>query len=166
MDYKKKYLKYKQKYFDLKSEKAKMINTLNQNFVEIGNSKYGGVGVVAIRDIPKGTNLFRNESESSYVMMSYKNLKQLHPNIRKMIQDFFLVNNKYYQFDKEMEYKDDDMFPVPKKGITNLDMSHFLNHDDKDPNVEPFFETGKIWNSFRTIKKVKMGDELTFNYNN
>ena len=160
-----KYLKYKQKYMNLKSESSDILKTLNKTYVRLGKSRFGGIGVVAIRDIPKNTNLFRNDNSSEYEMVSYKELKTLHPNIRKMIQDFFLVHNKYYKFDKEMEFKDDDKFPIPKNGITNLDMSHFLNHNQENPNVEPFFEPGKIWNSFKTIKDVKMGEELTFNYN-
>lgn len=163
--YRSKYLKYKQKYFDLKSESEKMIETLNKTYIRLGKSKYGGIGVVAIRDIPKNTVLFRNDNDNEYNLMKYKELKKLHPNIRKMVEDFFLVNNKYYYFNKEMKFNDDDVFPVPKKGITNLDMSHFLNHNQENPNVEPFFVEGKIWNNFKTIKNVKIGEELTFNYN-
>jgi hypothetical protein len=61
----------------------------------IGRSRVHGVGVVAIRDIPAGTLVFRGESER-VAWVSRAAVRRLPPAIRQLYEDFGMVSVGWY----------------------------------------------------------------------
>jgi SET domain-containing protein len=136
-------------------------NLQNETYVRLKPSKIDkkGVGVFAIKNIPKGKNPFNYANKkhnkcsvnSNTINISKQELKHTNKNVIKLIKDFFHPNSKGY-------------FPIPVHGINSLDISYYLNHSNK-PNLEIYDCDGCNHFCFKTIKNIKQGTELTFNYN-
>ena len=105
-------------------------------------SKIHGVGVFAIKGIPKGTKLFTYDlDELRWVKKS--DLKKLHKEIAKLYQDFAVFK--------------DGRYGCPNN-FNRLTMSWYLN-DSKRPNVR--CDTSY---NFWTLRNIKAGEELTVDY--
>ena len=134
-------------------EKRKLINNLQNNvFCRLQRSKIQGIGVFAIKDIPKNKNPFEvtNKCQDEKIIDVHENeLDILHPNVKRMIQDFY--------------HKDDNVYGIPLNGLNNNDISYYMNHSD-NPNIK--FYNGKRCNMvlFKSIRNIKDGEELTINY--
>jgi len=87
--------------------------------------------------------------------------------VKGMIQDFHLVRGKTYDFSKSMDFRPQDKFPVPVDGLNNMNVSWFLNHDGQNPNVgvDPDQPPGGLWSRFVTLRGIKEGEELRYDYN-
>jgi SET domain-containing protein len=125
-------------------KKALLAHLRSDVYCRLGVSKTHGVGVFAIRDIPKGVNplkIFKRRKESK---LSLKHLTDLPKSVAKQIDKFCYVKKGY-------------MF-VPTCGMNTVDMSIFLNHSKK-PNLR-FKKSGAL----QSLKKIRTGDELTIDY--
>jgi len=134
-----------------------IIDYLNSNiWVRLGNTKYG-VGVIAIRDIPKNVEITDydlpsqrrgNASiENLYIkifLVNYENFLQnfdrLHTNIQTLIKDRYILRDS-------------------NEGHIMSPNSHqlyrlYINHSD-NPNVN---------NDLISTQDIKEGDEITFSY--
>ena len=60
-------------------------------FTRIGRSKIHGIGILAIRNIKKGTSIFYGDDEPIY-WVAKKKVRRLPDGIRKLYEDFL-----YYQ---------------------------------------------------------------------
>lgn len=105
-----------------------------------------GVGVFALRDIPKNTNIFPN-SVKKYTGISVDELiaQKLDPEIYQILEDFFV--------------EEDGKLFILKNGINDLDISHYLNHSDFS-NVSFDEKTS----SFISSKDIKKDEEIVMNY--
>jgi SET domain-containing protein len=135
---------------------VKLINHLeNDIYCRIGISKISGIGIIAVRDIPKNTNPFKNSdgecSKFKIVRIHKDKLKKVHPNVIKILEDFF------------DDFDDDNYYPVPSLGPNTIDMSFYLNHSDK-PNLTTSFVKNCDYNIVKTLRHIKEGEELTFDY--
>lgn len=126
--------------------KQQIVNRLKKTYCRLKRSKIQGVGIFAIRDIPKGTNIFQGIHEQRHFLFKLAEFKKLDPGIRKMINDFFFLN-------------DDGMISVPEYGLNGMDISFFLN-ESKTPNVKTI--DGGM--HFVAARKIKKGEELTSYY--
>jgi len=127
--------------------KKEIINFLSHTYCRIRPSKIHGVGVYAIMSIPKGTNLFPDCSynvKEEIKIINKKEVFHLHENVKDMMDDFFISNDTHY---------------FALDCLNNINVSYFLNHSDK-PNCE-WVEKD---DSFRPLKDIEEGEELTFNY--
>jgi hypothetical protein len=115
-------------------------------YCRIGRSKVHGVGVIAVIDIPKGKDPFKNTSDKVRKCRKKDILGGLKPGIRKMYHDFCVVEGEYL------------WTPV---NFNLMNVSWFLNHS-KTPNVKPVDKTGSF---FHTLRKIKAGEELLSDYN-
>ena len=120
---------------------------------KLGVSPIDGIGVFAIKDIPKGTNPFKI---SNAPCMPHKTVdvpdsivQKLDPNVKKIISDFYVL--------------EDGKWGIPKPGINANDVTFYLNYS-QTPNL-------KIVNSkkcnmviFKTLKDIIKGEELLINY--
>jgi SET domain-containing protein len=125
-------------------------NLQNDVYCRISCSKIHGVGVVAIRDIPKGKNPFKRvKDDIGIVAIPDKDINNLKPEIKKMIHDFF-------------QKEDDGKWYISSGGLNSMDISFYMNHS-KRPNIAIVNGRHNLV-EFRTKKKIKAGQELTINY--
>jgi SET domain-containing protein len=129
--------------------KQELIKDLEENvYCRIKRSGISGVGVFAIRDIPKGTNPFKMFKEGDFVEAKVEEVTE-NPNIPQAVKE--LVNDMYVV--------EDGMIYLNSFGLNSINISYFLNHST-DPNME----TTNGAESFITLKDIKTGEELTVNY--
>jgi SET domain-containing protein len=103
-----------------------------------------GVGVFALRAIPRGLDPLPSWLENAGVQFTHQELKLLPRGVKKQIKTFC--------------YYDEDGFVIPSIGMNSFDMSIYLNHS-KTPNVK-MKKSGK----FVTLRAVRSGEELTMDY--
>jgi SET domain-containing protein len=122
--------------------------------ISVSKIKGAGVGVIAIRDIPKGINPFQIAGQDCIafetVKIPFSEVKKLNPGVKKIIKDFISPGNDYYE--------------LPKMGLNNLEISFYMNHS-KTPNMEIWYSNKCPYNLFRTNRRIKKGEELVIDYN-
>lgn len=124
--------------------KKKFLKSLDNVYCRLKQSKYG-VGVFAIRDIPKGTNPFIGCYNGEFIPIEKDIIDKLSDPIKEMIIDFCpFEDNKYY---------------VPEDGLQSIDISFYLNHS-KEPNMQE--DEGGL--NFFSARNIMAGEELTVDY--
>ena len=108
----------------------------------LGASKLHGVGVFAIRDIPKGAYVFVDD-DADIVWVDNNYLEGLPPEIRRFYDDFAIIKGNKYGCPASFD---------------QLTISWFLN-DSKEPNVAANKEY-----RFYALRDIKKGEELTVDY--
>ncbi len=107
-----------------------------------------GVGVIAIRDIPKGTDVFKNADPCGDVLRIPKaelDAYDAPDEAKNMVRDFCALQGGIYF--------------VPNYGIDAITKFYYLNHSKKPNLVSP--DKGETFLAKRNIKK---GEELTADY--
>jgi SET domain-containing protein len=113
-------------------------------YCRIGVSPLHGVGVFALRAIPRGLDPLTSWLDNEGVQFTHQELKLLPRGVKKQIKTFC--------------YYDEDGFIIPSIGMNSFDMSIYLNHS-KTPNLK-MKQSGK----FVTLRAVRSGEELTMDY--
>jgi len=134
----------------MNSKKNQILKNLKNTYCRLKPSKVEGVGVFAIRDIPKGINPFADVKNSKYYKFTLKELKSLDNGVLKMIEDFFCV-------------KKDGTVNITENALNGMDISFFANNSD-NPNLKVFDDGKNDSLCFKTTRKIKKGEELTFSY--
>lgn len=116
----------------------------SQVYCKIGVSKTHGVGVFAIREIPKGATPLSSLRAHKEVPVPVKELKKLPTEVKKQVETFCFV--------------EDGVALIPSIGLNSFDMAVYLNHS-KDPNLK-FKRNG----SLEALKKIRKGEELSIDY--
>ena len=129
----------------MKIDKKRILKHLTQEvFCRLGISKTHGVGVFALRGIPKGINPLVSWLDSQEIAFTQKELEAIPKEVKKQIALFC-----YYDTKKTL---------VPKIGLNAMTMGIYLNHSKK-PNVE-LRKAGQ----FKTLRAIKRGEELLLDY--
>lgn len=126
--------------------KKELLNKLKNTYCRLGISQIHGVGVIAIRDIPKGTDPFFGIQKQAWIKLKQEDLKGLDSEIKRMLDDFMVT-------------LPDGAILLNENGLNGMDISFFLN-ESKDPNVITLDEG----DTFITKREIKKGEELTSNY--
>ena len=111
-------------------------------YARIGLSRIHGVGVLAIRDIPKGIDPFLGDSDH-VVWVRRDMVRRLPPALRRLYTDFAMFWG--------------ERLGVPRT-LNMLSVGWYLNHSDH-PNVEAD-EDGR----FYSLRRIRRGEELTADY--
>jgi hypothetical protein len=127
--------------------KKQFLKSLGEVYCRLSVTPHG-VGVVAIRTIPKGTDPFKNCDPHGDVLEipqaefdAYDAPKEA----KELVRDFCaLQDGKYF---------------VPDYGIDAIDKSYFLNHSKK-PNLI----TKDKGETFVAARNIRKGEELTADY--
>ena len=111
-------------------------------YARIGRSRINGVGVRAIRDIPRATFVFQGESER-VVWVSRAAVRRLPKPLRSLYEDFGMAWG--------------ERIGVPPT-LNMLSVGWYVNHSDH-PNLE-VDENSR----FFTLRRIRKGEELTADY--
>lgn len=118
----------------------------NEIYVRVKPSPIHGVGLFAVRDIPKGENPFRSLVKTRYYKIHESDLADFPTEVAKMIND-------YCSGDKGYIY-------IPVTGLNPLELGHFINHSD-NPNVI----TVDDGDNFQTTRLIRKGEEVVVDFN-
>ncbi len=128
--------------------KEELLKELSFNtWVMLRPSPVEGIGVFAIRDIPKGCrDMFgKPDAAEDWMTISKKEIRALPAHAR------FIVGN-YCLYDEQNYY-------IPAHGFKKMDVSLFLNHAD-EPNIVSVSDG----DYFEAIREIKAGEELLVDY--
>jgi len=130
-------------------------NLKNDTYCRLKPDGFGGIGVFAIKDIPKGINPFKlsNGECVSYKLINVpiKVVKKLPSGVRKMVEAF-------YDYDEDTK-----SYTIIQPGLNAHDITFYMNTSDK-PNIDIIESKKCTLLSFRTNKKIKSGQQLFINY--
>lgn len=127
--------------------KRQFLSSLNDVWCRLAVTRHG-VGVVAIRNIPKGIDPFKNCDPHGDVLELKASELEASPapeEAKQLVRDFCALQ--------------DGVYFVPDYGIDAIDKSYFLNHSRK-PNMTTL-EEGEV---FVTARPIKKGEELVADY--
>lgn len=126
-------------------DKSRVLEHLQKEvYCHLGISKVHGIGVFAIRSIPKGVKPLVSLIKIKEFEFTNKEFKKLPASVRKEIEMFC-----YYDSKKHL---------IPSIGLNSMNMAFYMNHS-KDPNVK-YLKNGQIV----TLRRIKANDELFFDY--
>jgi SET domain-containing protein len=117
----------------------------NNTWVMIKPSALHGIGVFAIRDIPKGCRDIFAKEMGEWINVPRTEIDALPQHAKDLVENFCL-------FDETTYY-------LPAQGFKAIDLSLFLNHSDT-PNIISINEG----ESFETLRNIAKGEELVIDY--
>lgn len=117
----------------------------SQTYVMIKPSPLHGIGVFAIRDIPKGTKDIFSEGFGDWIQVSKQEVNTLPNHAKELIENHCLF--------------DEDHYFIPEYGFKLVDLVIYLNHSET-PNVISLNEGAH----FEALVDIKEGEELLVDY--
>ncbi len=126
--------------------KLELLNELHHStYAMIQPSPIHGIGVFAIRDIPKGTkNIFTKES-GEWIKVHRAEVDALPEHSKNLVETHCLF--------------DDDYYYLPDYGFKKLDIVIFLNHAE-NPNI--ISVNDGVY--FEAVRDINCGEELLIDY--
>jgi SET domain-containing protein len=129
--------------------KEELMAELGSNtWVMIRPSAIEGIGVFALRDIPKGCRSMFSEAnkiEEEYHSIPRAEIDKLPEHTKALVETYCLY--------------DEDNYFVPGDGFKKMDLVYFLNHADQGNIIS--INDGEFFEAIRDIKK---GEELVIDY--
>ena len=127
-------------------KKQALINQLVEStYVMIQPSPIHGIGVFAIRDIPKGTQDIFSQGFGEWIEVSREEVEALPEHSRALVENHCLFDEKSYF--------------IPEYGFKMVDLVIYLNHSDT-PNVISINDGER----FEAIRDIQVGEELLVDY--
>ena len=114
-------------------------------YVMIKPSPLHGIGVFAIRDIPKGTKNIFSKGVGDWIKVSKQEVDALPQHSKDLIENHCLF--------------DEDHYFIPDYGFKLVDLVIYLNHSET-PNVISLNEGEQ----FEAIRDIAAGEELLVDY--
>lgn len=129
-------------------KKHPLVKDLENNvYCRLKPSPIQGIGVFAIRKIPKGINPFKSFSKDEFEGLKssevFKN-KNITKEVKKLVNDVYIT------------YK--DIVYLKTTGINSINIGFFVNHSNK-PNLRIGDD-----DEFYALREIKIGEELTLDY--
>jgi SET domain-containing protein len=126
--------------------KAALLQELQtDNYVMLKPSPVHGIGVFAIRDIPKGCRSIFSKGTGGWVRISFEEVEQLPAHSRNLIETYCLYDETHYF--------------VPDYGFKLMDLALYLNHSST-PNIASVNEG----EAFEALRDISTGEELLVDY--
>jgi SET domain-containing protein len=127
------------------TKKELLLELMQDTWCMIRPSALHGIGVFALRDIPKGTTTLFSRNIGEWIGVNKTEVAQLPEHSRDLVENYCLY--------------DDEQYFIPDYGFKVLDMVNFLNHSDT-PNIRSVNE-GEWFEALRDIDK---DEELLVDY--
>ena len=126
--------------------KEALLKDLHQDtYVMIKPSPLHGIGVFAIRDIPKGTRDLFSQGVGEWIKLTIAEVEALPKHSRDLVENHCLFDEDYYF--------------IPDYGFKLVDLVIYLNHSET-PNVISLNEGEE----FEAIRDIASGEELLVDY--
>jgi SET domain-containing protein len=137
----------------IEDERAqKLIKDLEENiYCRLRPSKVSGVGVFAIRDIPKGTDPFKNFLKHDFIEVDPKTIfenDKIDPAVKELVNDMYVIG--------------EGVLHLWGAGLNALDMSFFINHTEEAGMMNMEAKEGA--EGFVAARDIKKGEELLVDY--
>jgi SET domain-containing protein len=133
--------------YTLLMNKRGFLKALGDVYTRLGVTKHG-VGVIAIRRIPKGADPLVNADPEGDVLRIPKEELDAYDapeEAKELVRDFCALQ--------------DGVYFVPSYGIDALTKNYYLNHSDTPNMMTP--DKGE---TFIAMRDIEVGEELTANY--
>lgn len=117
----------------------------HETFVALKPSGIHGIGVFAIRDIPKGCKTMFSKESGDWIRLSFEEAEQLPEHSRLFIETYYLYDETHYF--------------IPGHGCKIMDMASYLNHSNA-PNIISVAEGAY----FEALRDIATGEELFVDY--
>ena len=117
----------------------------HETYVALKPSALHGIGVFAIRDIPKGCQTIFSKDVGQWIKLSFGEVDRLPQHSRALIETYCLY--------------DEDNYYVPDYGFKVMDVVNYLNHSST-PNIVSVND-GEI---FEALTDISTGEELLIDY--
>jgi len=127
------------------NKKELLLELMQNTYVMIKPSPVDGIGVFAIRNIPKGCRQLFSKGIGDWIKIPKEEVDALPAHSKILIETYCLF--------------DTNNFYVPDYGFKIMDLVNFLNHSE-EPNIISINDGEE----FETIKDIKAGEELFVNY--
>lgn len=130
----------------MSADAGKLLSELhNDTYVMIKPSKIDGIGVFAIRDIPKGCRTMFSKNIGEWIKVAKEEVELLPAHSKTLVETYCLY--------------DDDHYFIPDYGFKIMDLVNYLNHSDT-PNICSVND-GEF---FEALIDIPAGEELLINY--
>jgi len=127
------------------NKEALLKELANSTYVMIKPSPLHGIGVFAIRDIPKGTSNIFSKGVGDWIKVSKEEVEALPQHSKDLIENHCLF--------------DEDSYFIPDYGFKLVDLVIYLNHSET-PNVISLNDGEE----FQAIRDIAIGEELLVDY--
>lgn len=127
------------------NKEALLKELANATYVMIKPSPLHGIGVFAIRDIPKGTKNIFSKGVGDWIKVSKEEVDALPQHSKDLIENHCLF--------------DEDFYFIPDYGFKLVDLVIYLNHSET-PNVISLNDGEE----FEAIRDIANGEELLVDY--
>jgi SET domain-containing protein len=127
------------------TKEALLKDLQKDTYVMIKSSPLHGIGVFAIRDIPKGTRDLFSQGVGEWIKLTLAEVEALPKHSKDLVENHCLFDEDYYY--------------VPDYGFKLVDLVIYLNHSDT-PNVISIND-GEFFEATRDIAE---GEELLVDY--
>jgi SET domain-containing protein len=127
------------------TKEALLKDLQKDTYVMIKPSPLHGIGVFAIRDIPKGTRDLFSQGVGEWIKLTVAEVEALPKHSKDLVENHCLFDEDYYY--------------VPDYGFKLVDLVIYLNHSDT-PNVISIND-GEFFEATRDIAE---GEELLVDY--
>jgi SET domain-containing protein len=117
----------------------------DETFITLKPSPVHGIGVFALRDIPKGCKTLFSKNVGKWIKVPITDIEKLPEQSRNLVETYCLYDEAHYY--------------LPDYGFKVMDLVNYLNHSST-PNVISVNE-GEYFESLRDIRE---GEELLVNY--
>ena len=125
--------------------KEALLADLRETYIALKPSPVHGIGVFAIRDIPKGCREMFSKENGEWMKIPITEVDALPESSRDLVETYCVFDTDHYW--------------VPAHGFKKVDLVNFLNHSDT-PNVVSLND-GEI---FEALTDIANGQELFINY--
>ncbi|MES2890603.1 MAG: SET domain-containing protein [Bacteroidota bacterium] len=130
-------------------DSARLLEELkSETYVMIRPSPIAGIGVFALRDIPKGCRKMfstTKENPEEWIPVDRKEIGKLPEHSKALVETYCLYDDTHYY--------------VPEGGFKKMDLVNFLNHSE-EPNVVSINE-GEF---FEALRDINQDEELLIDY--
>ena len=127
------------------TKEALLKDLMHDTYVMIKPSPLHGIGVFAIRDIPKGTKNIFSQGVGEWIKLTIAEVEALPKHSKDLVENHCLF--------------DEDFYYVPDYGFKLVDLVIYLNHSDT-PNVISINDGER----FEAIRDIACGEELFVDY--